>query len=122
MSLPVKGLSPGLSAASSTDGRTVGSLSTYEPRGRSRQTSRPQLGPTDTNRFRWKPTAALNQTVVAFEIDHIDDTEHGGWSVLAVGVCRIIIDADELARLESAHIESWLPEPTSNYVAIHIIK
>lgn len=67
-----------------------------------------------------KLTAALDRTIVAFEIDHIDDTEHTGWSVLVVGKCHTITDADELAALEDANIESWLPEAPNNYVAIRI--
>jgi nitroimidazol reductase NimA-like FMN-containing flavoprotein (pyridoxamine 5'-phosphate oxidase superfamily) len=42
-----------------------------------------------------KLRAALERTVVAFQVDHIDEDAASGWSVLAVGVAEDISDPGE---------------------------
>lgn len=66
-----------------------------------------------------KMAAALNNTIVAFEVDDQDPESHAGWSVLAVGAARHVTDPAELARIEAAKVESWLPD-LPHYVAISI--
>lgn len=67
-----------------------------------------------------KLTAALDTTVVAFEVDRIDESSRGGWSVLVVGHARAVTDPGEIAMIDEADIDSWMPDPPSGYVAIGI--
>jgi nitroimidazol reductase NimA-like FMN-containing flavoprotein (pyridoxamine 5'-phosphate oxidase superfamily) len=41
---------------------------------------------------------AKSESVVAFEVDDIDRDSEVGWSVVAVGVARLVTDAGELLR------------------------
>ena len=43
--------------------------------------------------------ANLSNTRAAFEVDDIDDYQHAGWSVLAVGLAALVDDPDELVDL-----------------------
>lgn len=56
-----------------------------------------------------KLSAALRDTVVAFEVDDFDPVDHSGWSVVVTGVSRVIDDEDELRRIESAPLAHWAP-------------
>lgn len=50
----------------------------------------------------WLPR--LDRTVVAFEVDNVDDSTHTGWSVVVVGKARLVHDVDELVMLcDPAH-------------------
>jgi hypothetical protein len=42
--------------------------------------------------------AAAAESVVAFEVDDIDRSSETGWSVVVVGVARLISEAGELLR------------------------
>ena len=44
-----------------------------------------------------KLDAATRDSVVAFEVDHIDPFSHGGWSVCLTGMAREVKDEAELA-------------------------
>ena len=44
---------------------------------------------------------------VAFEIDHLDDEDRSGWSVVASGRLARVTDNDEVQRIRLA----WDPEP-----------
>ena len=56
--------------------------------------------------FRTSPYSLLGtfarNSLLAFEIDHVDDGPHQSWSVVARGRCHSIDDHDEVARLEAA--------------------
>ena len=65
-----------------------------------------------------KLAAALEGTVVAFEIDEFDPVDHSGWSVVVTGVARVVDDPEELDRLARAPIPRWAPEGDSHIVAI----
>lgn len=54
-----------------------------------------------------KLNAATHQTVVAFECDRVDEFEHSGWSVLAVGMARAVTDPDEIERLRRLPLRPW---------------
>ena len=56
-----------------------------------------------------KLDAALHDAVVAFEVDHIDPFEHGGWSVCVTGVAREVHDRDDLARIAALPLAHWTP-------------
>ena len=67
-----------------------------------------------------KLTAAVDQTVVAFEVDDIDGAVGLGWSVLVVGKSRVVTDPAQIADLERAEIRSWVRIEQPYYVAIQI--
>jgi len=62
--------------------------------------------------------AARDEVVVAFEVDDIDETHEGGWSVLVTGFMREITDVDEILRAEQLDLVSWSGDDRSHYVRI----
>ena len=67
-----------------------------------------------------KLTAAVDETVVAFEVDDIDRATGLGWSVLVVGKSRVVTDPAQIADLDRAEIRSWVRVDVPYYVAIEI--
>lgn len=67
-----------------------------------------------------KLDAALDHTVVGFEVDELDLESHSGWSVLAVGMADVVTDPDEIAELEQHDIRSWVGVDLPHYVRIRI--
>jgi hypothetical protein len=57
-------------------------------------------------------------TVVAYEADAIDMTEHLGWSVIVVGVAHRVIDPDEAAFYRQA-LRPWVSGAKDQVIAIH---
>ena len=57
-------------------------------------------------------------TVVAYEADAIDMTEHLGWSVIVVGVARRVIDPDEAAVYRRA-LRPWVSGAKDQVIAVH---
>jgi uncharacterized protein len=55
----------------------------------------------------WVPR--LDRTVVAFEVDDIDQAAHTGWSVVAIGKARLVVDIDELVTLSEPAHRPWAP-------------
>src|SRR5436309_1466959 len=55
-----------------------------------------------------KLDAALQNTVVAFEVDDFDSLYHRGWSVVVTGRTTAITDPEELSRLEVASVAAWV--------------
>jgi nitroimidazol reductase NimA-like FMN-containing flavoprotein (pyridoxamine 5'-phosphate oxidase superfamily) len=55
-----------------------------------------------------KLAAATRNTVVAFEVDHVDRIWHDGWSVVVTGVARPVTDPDELAEMSAELIPRWV--------------
>ena len=55
-----------------------------------------------------KLESATRHAVIAFEVDHFDLISHSGWSVLATGVARPVIDETEEATLWRAGVPRWL--------------
>ncbi len=53
-----------------------------------------------------KLSAALDRTVVAFEVDDFDAAGHAGWSVLMIGQATEV-GAEELAPLEPLPVRPW---------------
>jgi len=47
------------------------------------------------------------QSVVGFEIDHVDEAFSEGWSVLVSGPAQRVQDPDEVERLSSLDLEAW---------------
>jgi nitroimidazol reductase NimA-like FMN-containing flavoprotein (pyridoxamine 5'-phosphate oxidase superfamily) len=59
--------------------------------------------------------AAMSQPMLAFEVDHIDEGEHSGWSVIVRGHGREV-DLDDVPEL-LRHIDGAPPQPWA--VGIH---
>jgi nitroimidazol reductase NimA-like FMN-containing flavoprotein (pyridoxamine 5'-phosphate oxidase superfamily) len=51
--------------------------------------------------------AATRHAVVAFEVDHVEQWSHTGWSVLVVGSADEVTDPLELAALRSLPLKRW---------------
>jgi hypothetical protein len=67
-----------------------------------------------------KLAAAVNRTVVAFQVDMFDEAGESGWSVLVVGQARLVSDRDEQSLLDAAGVRSWVATGPAHYVAIGI--
>ena len=65
-----------------------------------------------------KLRAALEQAVVAFEVDDFDIPMRTGWSVLAVGVACEITDEDELAQVRKLDLRPFAGGDRTHYVRI----
>jgi nitroimidazol reductase NimA-like FMN-containing flavoprotein (pyridoxamine 5'-phosphate oxidase superfamily) len=50
----------------------------------------------------------LDGTVVAFEVDQIDDATRTGWSVVAMGHARLVTKVEELAELHDPQERPWV--------------
>jgi nitroimidazol reductase NimA-like FMN-containing flavoprotein (pyridoxamine 5'-phosphate oxidase superfamily) len=65
-----------------------------------------------------KLTAALEGSVVGFEVDRIDPVFESGWSVLIQGTSAVITDDDDLLRARRLHLRSWAPGERPHFVRI----
>jgi hypothetical protein len=73
---------------------------------------------TDRNAAITSELRAEAGTVVAYEADAIDMTEHLGWSVIVVGVAHRVIDPDEAAIYRRA-LRPWVSGAKDQVIAIH---
>jgi nitroimidazol reductase NimA-like FMN-containing flavoprotein (pyridoxamine 5'-phosphate oxidase superfamily) len=62
--------------------------------------------------------AASGSTVVAFEVDSIDELEHEGWSVVVTGLARAVRDPEELRRAADLAIPHWLEPGDSELIRL----
>lgn len=65
-----------------------------------------------------KLSAATRDTVVAFEVDDIDPLWHSGWSVVATGLAHHVVEAEELAYLDTMPIARWAPDGGDHLISI----
>jgi nitroimidazol reductase NimA-like FMN-containing flavoprotein (pyridoxamine 5'-phosphate oxidase superfamily) len=65
-----------------------------------------------------KLDAAVDNAVVAFEVDEIDPVEHTGWSVMVTGVARELTDPGELAAAQVPPLARWAPGGEDRVIAI----
>ena len=65
-----------------------------------------------------KLNAAVINAVVAFEVDHLDDT--GGWSVLVIGQCNEELDPDVVSSVRSAGLVAGAPGLRDHLVRIPV--
>ena len=56
--------------------------------------------------------------VVAFEEDEINAVDRSGWSVVVTGRVQLIDDADEVARLDAWHLQTWQPALSDRYLRL----
>jgi hypothetical protein len=62
--------------------------------------------------------AGVAETVVAFEVDRIDETAHEGWYVTFLGRAKLITSTAEQARLAGLGITPWAPGDRGFYIKI----
>ena len=65
-----------------------------------------------------KTAAAAGDTVVAFEVDRIDEETRSGWTVTLLGRAKLVTDPAEEARLARLGIDPWPPGERHYYVRI----
>jgi uncharacterized protein len=56
--------------------------------------------------------------VVAFEVDNIDVVDRSGWSVVVTGRVELIDEANEVARLDAWHLQTWQASTTDRYLRL----
>ncbi len=64
-----------------------------------------------------KLRAALDHTVVAFEVDEIDEATQSGWSVLVVGVAAELT-GDQREQALALPLEPWAPGEREHVIGI----
>ncbi|HET6209625.1 MAG TPA: pyridoxamine 5'-phosphate oxidase family protein [Jatrophihabitans sp.] len=67
-----------------------------------------------------KLAAAVSGSVVGFEVDQFDSATHTGWSVLVIGMSRVVTDPAEIAELDRAGLHSWLDIELPEYVSVAV--
>jgi uncharacterized protein len=65
-----------------------------------------------------KVTAAIANSIVAFEADDFDASTRMGWSVTTVGASRLVIHPEEVTALHALGLEPWAATPHPCYIAI----
>ena len=65
-----------------------------------------------------KLDAAVEKTVVAFEVDDIEPVTHAGWSVLVTGIARQVTDPEDIARYTVAHVPRWAKNDDEHFVTV----
>jgi nitroimidazol reductase NimA-like FMN-containing flavoprotein (pyridoxamine 5'-phosphate oxidase superfamily) len=63
--------------------------------------------------------AALQNSVVGFEVDSIDEESETGWSVLAVGHATEISDTDMVATAKQAGLRPWADGDRNRLISIN---
>lgn len=61
---------------------------------------------------------ALHDTVVAFEVDDVDQAAHTGWSIAVTGVATEVTDAGDVARAERQPAARWPAPGLDSLIAI----
>ena len=61
---------------------------------------------------------AVEGGVIGFEVDHVDPDTRDGWSVLVVGMARLVADA-ELVELGEIDVEPWAGPGRTHVVRVH---
>jgi uncharacterized protein len=65
-----------------------------------------------------KLRAALDRAVVAFQIDHFDESTASGWSVMAIGLAEEITNLDDVRVAESLALQPFAAGDRSHFVRI----
>ncbi len=65
-----------------------------------------------------KLKAASQNSVVAFQVDHVEPIYHAGWSVLAVGPSRVLDVSADLAWASQLPLRAWAPGMREYFVRI----
>jgi hypothetical protein len=64
--------------------------------------------------------AASRGAVLAMEVDEVDVRACTGWSVTVVGPSRLIVDADEVLRMDRLGVRPWATGPGLCYIGLEI--
>ena len=64
-----------------------------------------------------KLRAALDNTVVAFEVDEVDEATQSGWSVLMVGIAHELT-GEERDAAAALPLDPWAPSGLEHFVAV----
>jgi nitroimidazol reductase NimA-like FMN-containing flavoprotein (pyridoxamine 5'-phosphate oxidase superfamily) len=62
--------------------------------------------------------AGVADTVVAFEVDRIDEDARSGWSVTFLGRAKLVTDPAEKERLAGLGVDSWAPGERNYFIKI----
>ena len=63
---------------------------------------------------------ALMERTMSFQVDHHDEEDHTGWSVLVTGRASYVEDEEAIARLDARELVPWSsPELRTNWVILH---
>lgn len=62
--------------------------------------------------------ASINGAVVAYEADDLDPVHRVGWSVVVVGLARIVTEPDAIARYQP-RLLPWVNSKMEQFVSIH---
>ena len=62
--------------------------------------------------------AGVAETVVAFEVDRIDEATREGWYVTFLGRAKLITSPAEQSRLSELGIDPWAPGDRGYYIRI----
>jgi len=63
---------------------------------------------------------ATANTVVAFEIDHVEEDGQGSWSVTITGIATEVTDPDIIAQLRELPFARWVRKDADRYVGISL--
>ena len=66
-----------------------------------------------------KLRAATHNTVVAFEVDVVDEAMESGWSVLAVGQATEVDEPRVIDHVMAQPVRPWAPGDRDRVIAIH---
>jgi nitroimidazol reductase NimA-like FMN-containing flavoprotein (pyridoxamine 5'-phosphate oxidase superfamily) len=64
--------------------------------------------------------AAVNNAVIGFEVDRIDEATQTGWSVLAVGVANEVTDPTLITQAQLAGLRPWATGDRSRLVCLPV--
>lgn len=64
--------------------------------------------------------SAVHDTVVAFQVDHIDSEKRTGWSVVVTGRARVVASPSATARIDGLLPASWLIAGTAIYLSVSV--
>jgi len=65
-----------------------------------------------------KLAAATQHSVVAFEMDCLDEAQQAGWSVTAVGQAREVTEPGDISRLQQLGLSSWAAGAREHFIRI----
>lgn len=62
--------------------------------------------------------AAVADTVIAFEVDRIDEEHHGGWTVTLIGRAHLVTRPEEHERLSALGVTPWAGDERDWYIRV----
>jgi nitroimidazol reductase NimA-like FMN-containing flavoprotein (pyridoxamine 5'-phosphate oxidase superfamily) len=65
-----------------------------------------------------KLSSIRHDHVASFQIDHIDEQDRTGWSVMAVGPVSEVFAEEEVDRLEDLGLETWVVGETTHWMRL----